>query len=296
MAGAASLSDINQSQAGKQNVAPQKAEPNYSLGVAGVNPEEKPFVIFRLVKKKKGRIHIDGCCDNVLNPNTKRRERIWLIQGATSIWQSDLLELLKDKDYMKTNRRSIIFEDGIARIKSDDELAIEFLRQNTKNVGNLRGGNGKFDYYEYDAAQEQKARYEKQMLKINMVVKAKEMPIEKAKKLALFLGITMHDELGQLKSDDGLRTELMVRADNDPVGFQKYIDSKEVEVAYAVRRAILDAKIDLTAQQGNAIWANGKGLICKIPMSRQPYEYLTEFAMSNTPEGKEFLEQLSTFA
>lgn len=128
-----------------------------------------------------------------------------------------------------------------------------------------------------------------------MVVKAKEMPIEKVKKLASFLGISFIDELGMAKGDEGVRTELMLRADNDPENFAKYFDSPEVDTAYMVKKAILDAKIDLHAQAGNAIWANGKGLIGKIPAGRKPYEYLTELAMTNSDEGRRFKEQLQTF-
>ena len=99
---------------------------------------EHKYHIFRLVKKKKGRTYVDGICDNVLNPKTKKRERIWLIQGADSIWQSDLTELLKDKEYVRSNRRSLIFEGGICRIPSWDERQLEFARATTKNVGTAR--------------------------------------------------------------------------------------------------------------------------------------------------------------
>lgn len=256
-------------------------------------PEQK-FVIFRLVKKKRGREYIDGVCDAVMNPKTKKRERIWLINGADSIWQSDLIELLKDKEYVKRNRRSLLFENGVCRISTADDRALEFARANTKNVGKSRNTSGKWGYYEYDAAAEQQERLKSQMTKIEMVIKAKEMPVEKMKKLASFLGIVPYDDLGQLKSEDGIRTELMIKADTQPSLFSKYIDSEEVDVAYSVKKAILDAKIDLTGQDGNAIWAGGKGFICKIPAGRKPYEYLTELAMTNSEMGIRFKQQLQT--
>jgi hypothetical protein len=171
---------------------------------------------------------------------------------------------------------------------------LEFMRKNKHNVGKRISGAGKFDFYEYDPATEQKERMAKQLLKIEMVVKVKEMPEDRMKKLASFFGIAFVDELGQLKSAEGIRTELMLKADNDPVTFQKYIDSKEVEISYLVKRAIIDAKIDLGGQTGNATWANGKGFIAKIPSSRKPYEYLTELAMTNSDEGRKFKEQLET--
>lgn len=275
----------------------KKEEPFFNSGAAieGGSADEHRYIIFRLVKKKKGRTYVDGCCDNVLNPKTNRRERIWLLNGADSIWQSDLKELLKDKDYLRSNRRSLTFENGVCRIPTWDERAVEFARATTKNVGKVRNANGKFDFYEYDAEVEQVERLKKQMLKIDMVVKAKEMPLDKMKKLASFLGISFIDELGMPKGDDGVRAELMIKADNHPELFSKYIDSEEVDVQYMVKKAIIDTKIDLTGQSGNALWAGGKGFICKIPVGRKPFEYLTELAMTNSDEGRNFKEQLVTF-
>lgn len=287
----AKMSDIelSQSKKGQQTQAP-------TLGGATMMEMTTPlkFIIFRLVKKKRGRTHIDGRCDNVLNPKTQKRERIWLLNGADSIWQSDLIELLKDKEYVRRNLRSLTFEDGVCRIFSDDELALEFARANRKNVGRQRVGAGPFNYYEYDAAEEQKERYRKQTTKIEMIIKAKEMADDKVKKLASFFNIHFVDDLGSPKSIDGIRTELMLKADNDPDTFARYIDAAEVEISYLVKRAIIDAKIDLTGTQGSAVWSGGKGFIGKIPASRKAHEYLTELAMTNSDEGKAFKEQLQT--
>jgi hypothetical protein len=272
----ATLKDIEMSQQGADKL---KDTPTHFGSITTEPPKaEKQYAIFRLVKKKRGRLHIDGICDSVPNPKRNdKRERIWLLNGADSIWQSDLVELLKDKEYISRNRRSLLFEGGVCRIPVHDELALEFARANTKNVGKRRNGSGKYDYYEYDAQEEQKERLKKQMLKIDMVIKAKEMPVEPMRKLSSFFGIAFVDELGQPKGDDGVRAELMLRADTDPITFEKYIE----------------ARIDLTGQKGNAVWAGGKGFIAKIPESRKAVEYLTELAMTNSDEGRAFLNHLS---
>ena len=267
--------------------------PNVEIAnVAPATESERKYVIFRLVKKKRGRTYVDGICDNVPNPKTNKRERIWLLNGADSIWQSELTELLKDKDYVSRNRRSLIFEDGICRVAIHDERALEFARVTTKNVGKNRTGSGKFDFYEYDALEEQVSRLKKQMTKIEVILKVKDMPTDKMKKLASFLGIMPFDELGQLKGDEGIRTELLLKAESMPETVDKYFDSKEVEISYLVKRGIVEAKIDLTGQTGNALWADGKGFICKIPAGRKAYEYLTELAMTNSDEGRSFKTQL----
>lgn len=265
-----------------------------------ISPEEKRVeteynILFKLVKKKRGRLWMDNCCDNVPNPKNKNiPERIWLLNGAHSIWDSELENILKDKSrYERARRgRDIIFVEGVLRVGSSDKLMIEFMRANIHNVGKRRTGSGKYDYYEYDPEQEQKDRHAKQLMKIEMVLKVKDMDDDKVKKLASFLGVSFVDELGMPKSPSGIRTELMIKADTDPVTFQKHIDSKEVEVAYLVKRAIIDAKIDLQGGNGNAIWSGGKGFIAKIPSNRKSYEYLTELALTNSEEGRNFKQQL----
>lgn len=286
---------VQQSQQGEVKAQQTDSSFQFPNLIGEVTAAASDVVIFKLVNRQR-RKWIDGICDGVLNPKTGKRERIWLIRGADSIWQSELGELLKDKTFISKNRVSLLFEHGVCRVPKDDELMVEFARRNTKNVGDNRSGSGKWDYYEYNAAHEQKLRLSKEMSKLDLVFKVRDMKEDKMTKLALFLGIMPYDELGQRKGEDGIRTELILRANSNPDEVGKYIDSKEVEIAYMVRRAILDAKIDLTAQEGTALWAGGKGFIGKIPRDRKAYEYLTELAMTNSNEGRQFKEQLETMS
>jgi len=277
----------------------QQGEPKQEVEIPFVpqmetNKVEQQFVIFKLVgNKRKGRVYVDGIDDAVMNPSTGKRERIWLLNSADSIWQSDLIELIKDKDFMRRNRRSLLFESGVCRIPVWDDRALEFARACRHNVGSKdRRTGSKYEFIEYDPIKQQEEAIKKEYFEIEMVLKAKDMEVNKMKKVASFLGIAFNDDFGQYKGDDGIRRELIIAAKRNPKNFEKYIDSKEVEIAYLVKKAILDAKIDLTAQGGNAIWAGGKGFIAKIPISRKPLEYLTELAMTNTEEGRNFKEQL----
>lgn len=269
-----------------------------------ISPEERQIpvatnVLFKLCKPKKGRMYLDNCCDHVMNPKTKKPERIWLLNGAHSIWDSELENILKDKSRYERSRmgRDIVFVDSVCMVRTDDVYKLEFMRANRHNVGNKQGGNGKWDFYEYSPVKEAEERQKRQALKIKMVIRASEMDCGTngyGRKLAAFLGIPMVDDLGMPKVSEAISTELTFKADNDPVTFSKYVDSKEVEISWLVKRAIIDAKIDLGGATGNATWANGKGFIAKIPQNRKPYEYLTELAMTNSEDGKRFLEQLKT--
>ncbi len=251
------------------------------------------YIIYKLVDtSKKGRVYIDGIDDNVLNPKTGKRERIWLISGASSIWSSDLIEQLKDKDWTGTFRRSLQFEGGVMRVQESDERVIEFISHCRHFIDNpSRRSGSKHEFFEYNPAKQQQAALAKEMLEIEMAIVASQMEESKVRKMASFFGIIFFDDLGQPKTPDGLRRELMLFAKRDPKRFKANLESKEVEIAYLVRKAIIDAKIDLGGTGGNISWANG-GRIAKMPMTRKAQEFLTELAMTNSDDGKAFLDQL----
>jgi hypothetical protein len=251
------------------------------------------YFIFKLVDtSRKGRVYIDGIDDDILNPITGRRERVWLLSGSSSIWSTDLVEQLKDKNWVANNRRSLQFEGGILRIPSWDERALEFINVCRHFIDNpSRRSGSKHEFFEYNPAKQQQAALEKELLEMDMAIEASKMDDTKVRKLASFFGIIFYDELGQPKTPDGLRRELMLFAKRDPKRFKANLDSKEVEIAFLVRKAIVDSKIDIGGFGGNITWANG-GAIAKIPQSRKPQEFLTELAMTKSDDGIAFLEQL----
>lgn len=268
-----------------------------NIAMQGATVFKDEYVIYKLVDtKKKGRVYIDGIDDDILNPDTKKRERIWLISGTSSIWSTELVEQLKDRDFIRNNRRSLQFESGILRVPKWDERALEFIKNCRHLIDNPNRRTGsKFEFFEYNPAKQQAEALKKEMLEIDMAIAAREMPIDKARKLASFFGIIFFDELGQPKTDDGIRRELMLYAKRDPRKFQANLDSKEVEVAFLVKKAIIENKIDIGGENGNVTWSNG-GFIAKVPAAKrsQMHQYLVELAMTNSDEGQSFLEQLST--
>lgn len=288
----AKLKDVHESLAPVQNgedIANEIAQ----IAMQGSKSLESEYIIYKLVDtKRKGRVYIDGI-DDIINPKTNKMERIWLISGANSIWGSELVEVLKDKDYIRSNRRSLQFESGVLRVPSWDTLTIEFIKNCRHLIDNPNRRTGsKLEFFEYNPIKQQQAALDKEMLEMDMAIEASKMDIVKARKLAHFFGIIFYDELGQPKTDDGIRRELMLFAKRDPNKFKANLDSKEVEIAYLVKKAILDAKIDLGNSSGNMMWANG-GLIGKIPANRKPQEYLVELALTNNDTGRTFLEQLN---
>jgi len=268
-----------------------------NIAIQGSTQLQDEYIIYKLVDtKRKGRLYIDGIDDDILNPKTKNRERIWLLSGTSSIWSTELIEQLKDKDFVRNNRRSLQFESGILRVPKWDERMLEFIKNCRHLIDNPNRRTGsKFEFFEYNPAKQQAEALKKELLEIDMAIAAREMPMIKARKLASFFGIVFFDELGQPKSDDGIKRELMLFAKRDPKKFQENLESKEVEVAFLVKKAIIESKIDIGGQNGNVSWSAG-GFIAKVPASRrnEMHKYLVELAMTNSDEGMMFLEQLNS--
>lgn len=246
--------------------------------------------IYKLVNMRKGKTVVDGCSDFAKNPKTGKPERIYLINGAPSIWSTELVELLKDKSYLSINKRSLEFDNGILRVPEYDTLAIEFIENCHLYIEspNKRSGSY-FEFFEYNPQKMEEARIKREELEIEMAIAAKQMDLQKAKRLASFLGISMYDNDGLPIGDTGVRSALMRYAKNNPETFQKHLDSKEVDISYMVKQAILDSLIDIA--DGSISWSAG-GFITRHG-NKKALDVLMELATSPTEEGKVFLETLT---
>lgn len=295
---ATSLSDINFAFTGEQNteVFNTNVQDNISrIASEEAAPTESEYVVFKLVNTKKaGGTYIPNI-DDVINPETKKVERIRLLSGVDSIWLKDQKDVTQD--YVRQNSRSLDFPRGAKcmRIPTWDKTALEFARICRHNIGSPNRKSGsKFEFFEYNPAKQAEEALKQEELEIEMAIEVKGMSDFDVKKYASFLGLRFNDEIGELKPPALIRKDLMMYAKRNPILFQKLIGErkKEVDVNYLVKKAIIEAKIDIGSTAGKAFWSNGGGLIGIIPASRKPAEYLTELACTNNEEGRQFLQQL----
>jgi hypothetical protein len=248
-------------------------------------------VIFKLVEThRKGRVRVDGM-DQLKNPETGKIEPARLLRGFPSIWVKDQKDL--DKEFIAHNRRSLVFEDSVCRIALSDEPGLLFARLCRSNVDTTHPEKASnYRFYEYNPAKQSEEALKQEMELMEMMQKAATVPFEKLKKHALYLGISFADDLGIPKNEDAIRREYMLAAKNRFKDFKNSFDNKIVDISYLVKKAILEAHIDLGRQKGHAHWAVGGGHIALIPASQTPVEYLTELAMGHSDESKQFLSQL----
>lgn len=229
--------------------------------------------------------------DDVWNEKKSRMERIRLLRGYPSIWVEDQKGL--EKSFVEQNRRSLIFNRRVLRIADYDVEALEFLSLCNANLDNPnKKGTRKITFFQWNPQRTAELERAKRVAKVEAIKYASLASEDEMRKHCNFLGITFTDELGMPKSMDALRNDYELYAEAQPNKFMQSAGSKEVEIAFIVKKALIDNKIDTTTKRGSAYWSNNGGFICKIPADKKPQNYLVEFAMFPQDEGKAFLEQL----
>jgi len=296
----AKLSDVQFSLQGENPAVPQhrqKHEVERPLIVDEIKSTQQQgtqYHIFKLVNNtRKGGVHVPGI-DDVINPATGKMERVRLLTGVDTIWLKEQKDITPE--YARNNQRSLSFVRGtkILRIPDYDHTALEFARLTRHNIGSPSNRTGShFEFYEYNPAREQEEMLRREEMEIEMAIIAKGMDATKMRKHAAFLGLRLIDELGMPKTDDGIRREYIVYAKRYPEYFQKTVESKEVELSWSIKRAILDGKIEVGREPGRVYWANGGGLIGSYSTKSESAEkYLLNLATTNSEEGRIFKERL----
>lgn len=289
----ARLKDVNYSQSGGEDSIQQVR----NIEEAQIAMHEAPsdtglsYKVFKLTDTgKKGKYHMEGI-DDVWDPDKKKMVRIRLLRGFPSIYMEDQKNL--EPQFISSNRRSLVFDARILRVPDYDTSAIEFLQKCNSNVDNPnKKGTRKLTFFEWNPQRQAEVERKKRLDRIEAIKFATMATVEDMRKHANYLGINATDDLGFPKSDDAMRNDYELYAESQPSKFMQSAGSREVEVAFVVKKAILDSKIDLTAKVGSAYWANDGGFICRIPSGVKPQDYLVEYAMLPQEESKQFLNQL----
>lgn len=272
---------------------------SHSSGMPGEPQVQEPvqkFVLFKLKNvNKRGGVYIPHI-DDVKNPTTGKIERIRLLSGVETIWLSEQKHITED--YARQNVRNIEFPRGVKviQIHEDDRTMLDFMRLSNSNIGNknrIRGS--KFEFFEFDPAAAEREAMEREMKELEMAIEASKLDDTQVRKIAVFIRVQMHNEVGEPKSIEGLKREVVLFAKRNPSVFERLITTQqtEVDIAYIIRKSISEMLIDVATFPGKAVWSAG-GTIGMVPKGSDPVKVLTELALTNTEEGRLFKEHLKT--
>jgi hypothetical protein len=232
--------------------------------------------------------------DDIWDADKKKMVRIRLLRGVDTIYLDQQKGI--DEKYIVSNRRTLTFDRRVLRVPDYDTAAIEFLEKINANVDNPnKKGTRKITFFQWNPERQAEVERAKRVAKIEAIKFASMASDDDMRKHCNYLGILFNDELGMPKSMDTLRNDYELYAEAQPNKFMISAGSKEVEVAYTVKKALLENKIDVSVKKGSAYWSNDGGFICKIPSNVKPQAYLVEYAMLPQDESKAFLEQLKKF-
>jgi len=287
------LKDLNYSLSG-EDVSRETRQIEESVDAGNRMPDQASAESFRIFKlsdtTKKGKYHMEAT-DDVWDPQEKKMIRIRLLRGVDTIYQRDQKGL--EPSYVSSNRRTLIFDNRVLRVPSYDTVALEFLEKCNANVDNPnKRGTRKLTFFEWNPVRQAELERSKRIARIEAIKFASMQSDEDMKKHATYLGIPFFDELSIPKTTEALRNDYEFYAEAQPAKFMQSAGSKEVEVAYIVKNAIISGKIDLGIKPGSAYWASDGGFICKIPPATPPNAYLVDFALMPNDDSVNFLNQL----
>lgn len=253
-------------------------------------------IIYKLLDTEiKGKFYLNLIDDVAARPNEKGvsigNERIRVLRGVQTIWQKDQKDI--DKDYIKQNRRSLLFQKGRAIVPKTDHQVIEFMELFNGNVDNpnpVMARNTKV--FKWNPEKQAEEQLKKEDFEIEAILKAKEVGDAEMRQHASYLGISFVDGLGEPLPISGIRSAYIRFAKANPQIFMDSLNTKEVKITYMVKKALLDGKIDTGRGNNSIYWADG-GLIGKLPVSQTAVNYLVTLAMNqNSEDGRTFLEHL----
>jgi len=261
-----------------------------------VYPTGKEWYIFKLANSnKQGGVRLSNI-DDVLNPKTKRVERIRILSGVDSVWLKDQKDL--PREYERTNWMELRFYRGnkVLRVSKNNPTLLEYMRLSNNNIGNpfrIVEKGSRHQFFEYDSSMAEKEQFEREEFELDMALLAKGAKPQEMRKHAAFLGIRLVNDMGEPKSDDGMRREYVIYAKRNPEYFGKTIkNTLLIEVSWMVRKGIADGFIEIGREPQKAFWAQGGGYIGTYPQGENVHEYLTNLAMTNSEEGIQFKENL----
>lgn len=216
---------------------------------------------------------------------------IRLIRGASSIWMDEQEGFTPQ--YIQRNKQDIVFNNGYLRVPRTNRTLLNFLLNSDdydKKENRMRNKRAKFTLVNSNELEaEELKKEEKRLRAINFAMNAS---VEDMLIHAEYLGIGMDNEFGEQKTMAKIRVEYANKAGANPDSFMNSAGTTLSKVQYFVKKALAEGLIDTSTKKGYAIWTESEAVICDIPFGKKHYEAISEFAMSKTKEGSQFLDRV----
>lgn len=254
-------------------------------------PERDSRIFMLSNDKRQGNVVIDFE-EAVYDPETKSVRSMRLLRRAPSIWLDEQPAASFPPAYVQKNTLTVVFHKGKALVPIHEWQILKAMELSNRNVDNKHRQGSKDIYYkEWNPVIENQKAIKEEDDVIKAMTLAVEAPAEEMIQHANYLNIQFVDEQGLAFDEKALRAAYIRFAKNNATKFLTSIQSPTVKIAYLVRKASENGKIDLGLQAGAAYWQDG-GFITALPEGRDSIEYLIEYAMTHGEGNAQFLNQL----
>lgn len=230
----------------------------------------------------------------VYDEETKRTRWARLLRGYNTIWMDEQDEKQKLTDAQVASiLQEVVFSAGKLFAKTPmDALLVRFLTAHDDNAGKDNRISGKPAQFELVV---DKSAVEDELIDLEMEAMEKAdgvKNINDVKAHGSFLNIKTRDENGLELSEKAIRVEYKKAARKNPKLFLATLNNPATKAGYMVRQAVTAGVIDLHKVKGQAHWADSGALIVPIDPMKDAVEFLTEFSVSGSDEGNDFLKRL----
>jgi hypothetical protein len=211
----------------------------------------------------------------VYEEETGKTRMARLLRGIPTMWQ-DEQDKLTDK-FVSRNAVSMVFNSGKLIIPAQDELTWKYLMLCSDFEGCKRPAvNRKTRYRLLDTEGIEAKEMERKQKQRDAIELAWKSPMDDLIVHYSYLGGQLKNDHGEDKTENGLRTDYVKRAEEQPDLFLKTISNPIVKMHMLVKNAIEKTQIVYIDQQ--YIWASTKSYICQVPKSYEdkPANYLAE--------------------
>lgn len=225
----------------------------------------------------------------VYDEETGKTRQARILRGCSTMWQDEQDKL--DPNYVKRNAVSLQFVDGRLTVPALDKNTIKFLlscsdfegcekpTQNRKNRYKL------LDTEAAEAKELERKKKQKDATDIAWKANMEDLIVHYT-----YLGGNLLNDHGEAKSEDGLRSDYVKKAEQQYQLFLDTVGNPIVKMHMMVKKAF--EKTFIIYLDGQFQWADTKAYMCQVPASYQtnPTGYLAELLLTN--DGKAIRSRL----
>lgn len=241
------------------------------------------------VKKYPGMCVIPNT-DIIVDEGSGSLRSIRYLVGVASIYVDEQGDL-DPKTVRRLTPKRFEFDNGKMIVDARNKAMLSFMRLSNRNQDVKNRAAGIIPLYrEVDNGAAERKALERLRISQKAGGMAASADADDMIAHAKYLGISLYNEHGLEKTEEGLMADYIKYAQDRPDLFMNTFKNPLVKTYTAIRDALEQGILTLTHVKGQAHWADTKAFIVAIPEGKHEIEFLASYAL--TDAGKSFKERV----